>query len=416
MDIAIARKKPAYGKYIALGVVVLTALLIGVRALWVLSLADFSLERSKLTFGQVQQGDFTVSVRGNGVLVPENIQWLAAETEATVIRRVLKAGHIVSKGDLIAELANPQLVQLLAETQWELTATEEELKAAQVQQETELLSQKSIVENAKLNFERSQLEYVAQTDLIKTGAVSKIAFQRTQLETSQFEQRWHTSQEQYLKMQQNLLAQNRARQARLSQMKNRLERLQQRVDGLQVRATFDSIVLDVPIEAGQRIQAGANIAKLAQQDALYAELSVPELKINDVAVGQKVLIDTRNTVVNGKVARIDPTVINGNVQVDVVFTQPLPSDARPDLSVDGEIITAHIENTLYVTRPLLSQSNSRAALYKVRDDNQFAERVHVSLGASSPNRIQILEGLNAGDTIVVSDPSLFQTYNIFRLR
>lgn len=394
----------------------LTALLIGVRALWVLSLADFSLERSKLTFGQVQQGDFTVSVRGNGVLVPENIQWLAAETEATVIRRVLKAGHIVSKGDLIAELANPQLVQLLAETQWELTATEEELKAAQVQQETELLSQKSIVENAKLNFERSQLEYVAQTDLIKTGAVSKIAFQRTQLETSQFEQRWHTSQEQYLKMQQNLLAQNRARQARLSQMKNRLERLQQRVDGLQVRATFDSIVLDVPIEAGQRIQAGANIAKLAQQDALYAELSVPELKINDVAVGQKVLIDTRNTVVNGKVARIDPTVINGNVQVDVVFTQPLPSDARPDLSVDGEIITAHIENTLYVTRPLLSQSNSRAALYKVRDDNQFAERVHVSLGASSPNRIQILEGLNAGDTIVVSDPSLFQTYNIFRLR
>ena len=307
-------------------------------------------------------------------------------------------------------------MQLLAETQWELTATAEELKAAQVQQETELLSQKSIVENAKLNFERSQLEYVAQTDLIKTGAVSKIAFQRTQLETSQFEQRWHTSQEQYLKMQQNLLAQNRARQARLSQMKNRLERLQQRVDGLQVRATFDSIVLDVPIEAGQRIQAGANIAKLAQQDALYAELSVPELKINDVAVGQKVLIDTRNTVVNGKVARIDPTVINGNVQVDVVFTQPLPSDARPDLSVDGEIITAHIENTLYVTRPLLSQSNSRAALYKVRDDNQFAERVHVRLGASSPNRIQILEGLNAGDTIVVSDPSLFQTYNIFRLR
>lgn len=416
MDIALTPKKPAYAKRIALSLIALVALCVAARALWVLSLADFSMDKDKLTFGQVQQGDFTVSVRGNGVLVPENIQWLAAETEATVIRRVLKAGHIVQKGDLIAELANPQLVQQLAEAQWELTATEEELKAAQVQQETDLLSQKSNVQNAKLNFERSQLEYVAQKDLIKTGAVSKITFQRTQLETSQFEQRWQTSEQQYLKMQQNLLAQNRARQARLSQMKNRLARLQQRVDGLQVRATFDSIVLDVPIEAGQRIQAGANIAKLAQRDALYAELNIPELNIRAVAIGQQVLVDTRNSIIHGKVARIDPAVINGNVQVDVIFTQPLPSDARPDLSVDGEIVTAHIENTLYVTRPLLAQSNSYNALYKVREDNQFADRVDVTLGASSPSQVQILAGLQAGDKIVVSDPSRFQTYNIFRLR
>ena len=160
---------------------------------------------------------------------------------------------------------------------------------------------------------------------------------------------------------------------------------------------------------------GANIAKLAQQDSLIAELQVPELQIRNVVIGQRVIIDTRNNKVAGEVSRVDPAVVNGNVQVDVKFVGDLPKDARPDLTVDGEIKIAELTDTLYVNRPIFAQSQSSTALYKISDDGDFAERISAKLGQGSVNQIQILEGLNVGDKIIISDPSSWENYQKIRI-
>ncbi len=174
--------------------------------------------------------------------------------------------------------------------------------------------------------------------------------------------------------------------------------------------------MEMPLEAGQRIAVGTNIAKLAQQNSLIAELKVPEIQIRDVAVGQKVIIDTRNNKIEGSVSRVDPAVVNGSVQVDVAFAQALPDDARPDLSVDGEIKITEIADTLYVERPLFTQSKSSTSVYKVSKDGKLAERVEVEVGYGSVNQIQIIKGLLVGDRIVTSDPTRFQTYKKFRIK
>lgn len=382
---------------------------------WMTYRVGFSVDAEKIRVATVQQGTFTVSVKGTGTLVPVTIKWLAAEGEATVIRRVVKPGHHVKQGDLMVELANPQLEQQLVELEWEIAALTEETKAANVEQETQLLAHQTQVLNTQLDYERSLLEQQAQEKLIKTGAVSVLDYQRTRLETTQYLQRWNSNKKQLTKMQENSQVQKKARQARIQLLDNRLRRMQQRVDNLQVRATMDAIVLELPIEAGQRIQAGTSIAKLAQQKNLYAELDIPEMQIRNVAHGQFVTIDTRNSTITGQVSRIDPSVNNGMVTVDVTFTQPLPNDARPDLSVDGEIRITQIADTLFVSRPLYSQSNSQAALYKLTGDGRFAERIPVTLGAASPNQIEILHGLNYSDQIIVSDPTLFNHERTFRI-
>ncbi|MCW8876595.1 MAG: HlyD family efflux transporter periplasmic adaptor subunit [Kangiellaceae bacterium] len=415
MDIAIEEKKsPGIKRYLLLALLAVPVFF-AAKYLIYLGQSDFSIDRNSIVLDVVKRGKYTVSVRGAGLLVPDNIQWLSATFEAKVEKVIVKAGNVVKEGDLIVLLSNPQLERQLAEAKWELEAMEAEVKAERVAQESALQQQVSNALNAKIDYEIGVDEFNARSELIETGATSKLEYNRARLAKVQLKQRWKSSQDQLKKMEENLIAQNSARSARLSKSKKILESIQQQVDDLEVKASMDSIVLEVPLQAGQRVMMGANIAKLAQQDSLIAELQVPEIQIREVAVGQKVIIDTRNNKIEGEISRIDPAVINGNVQVDVSFTSKLPDDARPDLSVNGEIKIAEIEDALYVSRPLFAQSRSQTNFYKITEDGMFAKRVQVQVGFGSVNQIQIIEGLKVGDKIVTSDPTRFETYESFRL-
>jgi len=417
LDISIAKKDKSLLKRFFPWAIVMLIVGVASNYIWFLGQAEFVVDRDIVVYDQIKRGKFSVSVRGTGLLIPDNIQWLSASVEARVERVIVKAGKSVKKGDLIVELSNPQLVQLLEETQWELEAKVAESKAEKVEQKSALLIQKALMLDAQLNYESSKLRQEAHTELFQksTGAVSKIDYEQTRLATTQFKQRWQIQQEVLASMKANIDAQNNARAARLKKMKKTLERAQQHVNSLMVVATIDGIVQEVPVEPGQRISMGGDIAKIAQQNSLIVELQVPELQIRDVAVGQNVVIDTRNYKVAGIVSRVDPAVINGTVQVDVRFVGDLPNDARPDLTVDGEIIIADIQDTLYVNRPIFAQSHSTSAIYKVDENGDFAQRITVKFGKGSVNQIQVIDGLAIGDKIIISDPSTWETYQKVRI-
>jgi multidrug resistance efflux pump len=415
MDVSIERKKPHRLKRNLL--IALAALLVANAAyfLWYLGQADISVDADTLVFDEVKRGKFTVSVRGAGVLVPDNVEWLSANVEGTLVKRAVKPGHSVKKGDLIVELSNPRLLQQLAEAQWELAAMEAELTAADVALASSLQQQKSNLLNAQLDVETSQLEFTARADLIKTGAVSRLDYNRTRLAMNQAQQRLQTHQQQLNQMEESFIAQRNAHKARLNQHKQRVAIIQQQVNDLRIEASMDSLVLELPLVSGQRVMMGDTIAKLAQQNSLIAELQIPELHIREVVAGQRVIIDTRNNKIEGQVARVDPAVINGNVQVDVQLNDPLPDDARADLSVDGEIKITEIADTLFVARPVFVQSQSDAVLFKLSADGNFFERVSVRLGQGSANHIEIIGGLMAGDSIIISDPTRFSSYDKLRI-
>ena len=417
MDISRQKVEKHWFKQYWFWLLAIVPMVLAIQYLWFLSRADFSVDSKVMVYGEVKQGDFTVSIRGTGVLVPDNVQWLATNVDARVERLIVKAGKHVKRGELIVVLSNPQLKQKLEETEWELEALEAETIAAQVEQESALLNHQSVTFNSKLDYESSQLKRDAQSRLFiqKTGAISKLDYEKTRLETIQHEQRWRINQKRFVKMQENLSAQNNARTARLNKMGKILERIQQQIADLNVYASMDSVIQEIPLELGQQIPQGSNIAKLARQDSLIAELQISELQIRDVIIGNRVIIDTRNSKVEGIVSRIDPAVINGNVQVDVEFNHPLPRDARPDLTVDGEIMISEIANTLHVSRPVFAQSQSHSSLYKLSQDGKFAERVKVTLGQGSVNQIQIIQGLAVGDKIIISDSSSWETYPKIRI-
>ena len=417
MDISVTKQKKSLLTRIWPYALVIIILAAGINYSYSVLQADYVVDGDTMVSAEVQQGNFSVFVRGSGLLVPDKIQWLSASVDAHVERVVVKPGKIVKKGELIIELSNPQLQQLLEETRWELEAKVAESKASQVEQKSAILFQKAYMLDAKLNYESSKLKLDAQSELFakKTGAVSKIDYEKTLLETKQFKERWKIQQNIWQTMTENIIAQDNARNSRLNKMHKTLERAEQQVKNLMVYASLDSVVQEVAVEPGQRISMGSNLAKLAQQDSLIAELQVAELLIGEVSIGQKVIIDTRNSKVSGIVSRVDPAVVNGSVLVDVKFTEPLPRDARPDLSVDGVIKITDIADTLFVSRPVFAQSQSYSTLYKLNEEGNFADRIKVKLGKGSVNQIQILEGLSLGDRVIISDPSSWQNFEKIRI-
>lgn len=370
----------------------------------------YSAQRTDLMIATVERGELNVNVRGNGTLVPRDIRWIAANVDGRVDRVLVKAGAQVKQGDLLMELSNPQLVQLAEETRWELEAFEAETKALEVSLRNQLLDQKAKVLDAKMQFESAKLRLDAEHMLLSQGkgSISQIDYKKSKLEATQFEQRMSIEKQRMSGLKENNQAQLRAKNARLNKLRKTLKRAEDKVTSLKVLASLDGVVQEMPLEPGQRLSIGGNIAKLARQDDLIAELQIPERQIRDVAIGQTAIIDTRRNKVRGKVTRIDPAVTNGSVQVDIAFDEALPQEARPDLSIDGYIEINQLDNTLFVGRPTFAQSQSTMVLYKLASDGNHANKAQVTFGVGSAGQIEVLQGLNAGDQIILSDHSAWE--------
>jgi RND family efflux transporter MFP subunit len=198
-------------------------------------------------------------------------------------------------------------------------------------------------------------------------------------------------------------AQISAQQARVNQMRAMYELRRRQLDSLKVRAGIDGVLQELPAQVGQRLAPGTTIARVARPEKLKAELKIPETQVKDIVIGQKTIVDTRNGVVEGSVMRISPSVTEGTVTVDIALPDQLPKGARPALSVDGTIQIERLENTLYVGRPTYGQSNQKIEMFKLIDDGTAAERVTVQLGRASVNTIEVVSGLNEGDTVILSD-------------
>lgn len=371
--------------------------------------------RGGLQIEPVQRGTFVVNVRGTGRLISSDIRWIANPVEGKVDQILVKAGATVASGDLLMTLSNPQLQQTLLELRWQLQEQEAQVQAQLAQFAADLLDKEALVLTHQLDYEKTRLRLKALQTLRQEGlsSVSGLEFQEAELLAQQLKKRWEVELLRLEKTKQNLAAQQTAAQARLEKERRILQRAEQNVQDLQVRASLDSIVQEMPMELGQQVVVGTNLAKLARQGQYIAQIRIPEKQMRDVAIGLPVVVDTRSSKINGTVSRIDPAVTDGTVQIDVALQGPLPKDVRPDLTVEAEISVTRLENTLFVRRPVFAQDDGSAQVFKVVGNS--ASRVPVRFGRMSSQYIQVVTGLEVDDQIIVSDVSSWQNQSHIQL-
>lgn len=402
-------------KRVIYGVVGAVAVLAAGIAIARLEPAAPRVERGTVWTDTVKRGQMLREVRGPGTLVPREIRWIAAETEARVERIVVKPGAVVEADTVILELSNPSLQDQLAAAQSEYVAAEASYAARETELESQLLDQRARLAGFEADYEGARLQAEAERDLSRDGIISRIQYQRSQLTSDSLKVRVDMERDRIAKTRQNIGKQLEAERARIEQLARTRDLRQRQADALQLRAGIAGVLQQVPVQEGQQVSAGTNLARVARPDVLMAELRIAETQAKDVLLGQPVKVDTRNGIVQGEVIRIDPAVQNGTVQVDVDLTGQLPAGARPDLSVDGTIEIERLADVLYVGRPAFGQPESQTTLFRINGDGQ-ALRVPVQLGRASVNLIEVVQGLAEGEQVILSDTSTWDQYDRIRLQ
>jgi len=387
------------------------ALLVAAYALSSLKPAAPEVERGAVWIDTVKRGELLRQVRGPGTLVPKEIRWIAAESDGRVERVLAKPGAVVTADTVILELYNPDVVRSYDDARAGYAGAQADHAASKVRAENEELDQRARHAQARADYESAKLQVEAEKELVDKGIVSQITYKRSVLTADQLKIKLEIEAERLGKAKGSVVAQLNASAARLEQSRTTFKLREQQYRGLKVRAGIDGVLQQLPVEEGQQVQQGMNLARVAQPDVLIAELRVPETQARDIALGQPVSVDTRNGIVPGKVLRIDPAVANGTVQVDVELIGELPRGARPDLSVDGTIEIERLPDVLFVGRPAYGQPESTVTLFKLDKDGSEALRVPVELGRSSVNLIEIRKGLVEGDQVVLSDTAQWDDYD-----
>jgi HlyD family secretion protein len=379
-----------------------------------------SVDRATVWIDSVKRGPMVRDVRGLGTLVVEQYMWVPAEFESRVEKINFLPGATLHTNDVLMVLSNHDMELAAKDLEWQIKAAEANLVNLRVQLQTQQLAQKATTEQVKSDMEQAELQADRDSQLTKLGLKSDLDTKLSVAKYQELKGRYALSKEQLDISDKSIQAQMDAQKVEIEKLQAGYQLKKEQVDQLVIRSGTDGTLTQLgatatPLEVGMRVAPGTILAKIAQPNKLKATLKIPETQVKDVAIGQVASIDTRNGIIPGHVSRIDPAAVNGTVDVDVTLEGPLPQGARPDLSVDGTITLERLADVVYVGRPVVGQPGAKITLFKVDPDNKGAERIPVSLGRSSVNNIEVVDGLKVGDQVILSDMSSQDQYNRIRL-
>ncbi|HET9857840.1 MAG TPA: efflux RND transporter periplasmic adaptor subunit [Chthoniobacterales bacterium] len=374
-----------------------------------------SVDRSSVWIDTVKKGPMVRQVRGLGTLVPEEFRWLPTTTEASVEKILIWPGTKVEPGDVILELTSPELEQSAHEAESKAKGAEAELASEKATLQRELLDQESKAAVAHSAYEQAKMERQTNDQLAKNGLVAELVYKTSKIKEEECQKTDDIEQKRWTFSRDSIEPQLASKQAAVDQA-NQLAKLKlDQVEKLHVKAGMSGVLQALPVQVGQRVKPGDNLARVADPSKLKAQIKIAETQAKDIQPNQQATIDTRNGVVKGHVKRIDPAVEQGTVTVDVAFDEELPKGARPDLSVDGTIELERLDNVVFVGRPAFGQENNTVGMFKLVPGSNEATRTPVKLGKSSVNTIEILSGLNPGDQVILSDTSAWDSHERIRL-
>jgi HlyD family secretion protein len=403
------RKRIYTGAAIAAALIAITVVLARLKP------AVPTVDRSLVWINTVKRGPMVRQVHGPGTLVPVDIRWIAARTQGRVDKFVLLPGALVQPDSVIMVLSNPDVTQAALDTESALKGGEADYANLKVTIQQAVLQSESEAATAKAAYEEARLQAEVDDQLFKDGLVSDLNLRLAKVTAEQDQTLNSIAQKRYVFAQDSVEPQLAAKQATVDQLRAQAKLKLAEADALNVRAGMSGILQIVPVEVGAQVTPGTNLARVADPSHLKAEIQIAETQAKDVQIGQSAEIDTRNGIAKGTVSRVDPSVQNGTVKVDVALPTDLPQGSRPDLSVDGVIELEHLDDVVYVERPAFGQEHSTAGIFVLDADGVYAERRQVQLGRSSVNTIEIVKGLEPGDKVILSDMSQWDSHDRIKL-
>src|SRR5579863_606213 len=364
-----------------------------------------SVEWATIWPGTVKRGSMLVDVKGTGTLKPEDILWIPAAFESQVSKIMVNSGDRVKPDTILMVLTNPTMELDANDLEWQIKKADASLTDTRVQLESKRLDQEDVVATVQSDLKQAQLNRDTDEELLKKGLKSELEVKLSRAKFENLQQKAEIEKKRLDIMTESTKAQMDSQQVQIEQLKAQQQLKKQQFAELTIRAGTEGVLQEMTLQVGQRVHPGDVLAKVAQPWKLKAEVKIAETQAKDIVLGQAAQIDTRNGIIPAHVIRIDPNVDNGTRLIDCKLDGPLPPGAVPDLSVDGTVEIARLNDVVYVDRPVFGQPDSQVSLFKIDEDGKGATRVTVKFGTTSVNSIQVLDGLKVGDQVILSDMS-----------
>ena len=409
-------KRILYGGGTLAALVLITLFLSGLER------AAPTVDRATLWMDTVKRGELLLERRGPGTLVPEEIRAITARTAGRVEEVILLPGAYVQPDTVILRLSDPDVELAARNAEWDLRSAEAYYRDLEVRLETQRLQQRATAAQVQAEYSIQTLTAERDQQLFDEELISNLALRLSMTRAEQAATRQEIEQELLRIIDISIQEQLGVQQTQIDQLRARHELAISDLDALYVKADIPGVLQEMPMEVGQSVAPGTVLARVVQPDKLKAELRIPEVQAKDINIGQRAIVDTRTAEIPGIVTRIDPAAQQGTVTVDIKLLLEqmpdgkLPDGARPQLSVDGTIEITRLPDVLYVGKPAFGQSNSTVGLFRVVDDGEYAVRVNVQLGLGSVNLIEIIQGLEEGVEVILSDMSRWDSVDRVRLR
>ncbi len=375
-----------------------------------------TVEKGTLWIDTVKQGEMLRQVRGNGTLVPEDLRVVSALTAGRIDRVLVRPGAQCEVGTVLLEMSNPDVQLQALDAERQVKVAEADLASLRSSLQGQRLAAVSSVAEARRAANEAERAVKVAERLASEGLTSSMEIDRARDNLLEARERHDSEKERLALITESLSAQLALRQAEVERLRA-IARFQfERVSSMTVRAGQKGVLQSLSLQPGQWVNPGQELARVAGQDRLKAVVRVPETQARDLALGLMADVDTRNGIVKGHVARVDPGAQNGTVSVDVELDGPLPRGARPDLSVDATIEIERLPNAIYVGRPADGSSESTVGLFVLDTDGRHANRVQVELGRGSVNAIEVRKGLKPGDRVILSEMTRWDSVDRVKLQ
>ena len=398
----------------AIGVLVAAASLLAYSRVTDLMSSDV-VDSSEFVIESVELGNVSREVRATGTLVSSDLRLIAATVDGTVESISVDAGVNLAADSVILQLSNPTIARDADTARIDLRVMEAQAAAHAKQLIANQLAQEAIVAEYEALHENALFRVDANSRLAEDNIVSELDVIEAELRERQYRTQLALERQKLEHLIDLNESENTARQAEIDRAVRQLALGEELLDDLTIRAGINGALQEVAVEAGEQVSVGAFLASVASVDNLKAELRVQESQVYDVRLGQDVIVTAGGDRARGRITRIEPSVRDGVVIVDVGFEHESLPGARPDLRVEGVIQTGSVTDVITIPRPVFSRENSDSDLFVLDETGSRAVRTQVRLGVGSVSTMEVVSGLNIGDQVIVSDTSGFQDREIIEL-
>lgn len=368
------------------------------------SSATESVSRASLQIATVERGDLIRDIAATGRVVAANAPQVYSPQEG-LATLLVRAGDEVKKGQDVALVDSPELQNQLQQEQSELARLEGELARKELDARRETLLLNKQLDMAKVELKAAERESRRANKSIKNNIISQIDYEKAEDDLARAALTVNHAEQEVSLAKDTLAFEVDSARNTLDRQKLVVEELQRKVANLSIKASVDGVVGNLLVSRRSLVVQNQPLMTLVDLTAYEAELNVAESFANELGIGMDVELKIGRQTIMGTLSAISPEVTEREVTTRVRFDQSAVEQIRQNQQITARILLENKVNVTKVRRGSFLQSGGFIA-YKV--DGDIATRIEIKTGATSMREVQILDGVEPGDQIIVSSYQSFE--------